>query len=71
MRAQRWLQPDRNVAIADEVNKLPNTEFIREVQYPEWLSNVIMVMKYNGQWRMCVDFTDLSQACPKDSFSLP
>jgi len=25
----------------------------------------------NGKWRMCVDFTDLNKACPKDSFSLP
>uniref|UniRef100_A0A2N9GWC8 Uncharacterized protein n=1 Tax=Fagus sylvatica TaxID=28930 RepID=A0A2N9GWC8_FAGSY len=25
----------------------------------------------NGKWRMCVDFTDLNKACPKDSFPLP
>ena len=30
-----------------------------------------MVKKANGKWRMCVDFTDLNQACPKDSFPLP
>ena len=30
-----------------------------------------MVNKANGKWRMCVDFTDLNQACPKDSFPLP
>ena len=27
--------------------------------------------KANGKWRMCVDFTDLNKACPKDSFPLP
>ena len=27
--------------------------------------------KVNGKWRMCVDFTDLNKACPKDSFPLP
>ena len=39
--------------------------------YPEWLANVVMVKKANGKWRMCVDFTDLNKACPKDSFPLP
>ena len=55
----------------DEVNKLLTANFIREVHYPEWLANVVMVKKANGKWRMCVDFTDLNQACPKDSFPLP
>ena len=30
-----------------------------------------MVKKSNGKWRMCVDFTDLNRACPKDSYPLP
>ena len=37
----------------------------------KWLTNVVMVKKANGKWRMCVDFTDLNRACPKDSFPLP
>ena len=45
--------------------------FIREVYYPKWLANVVLVKKANGKWRMCVDFTDLNKACPKDSFPLP
>ncbi|XP_057972841.1 uncharacterized protein LOC131160992 [Malania oleifera] len=45
--------------------------FIREVDYPEWLSNVVLVRKPNGKWRTCIDFTDLNKACPKDSFPLP
>jgi len=44
---------------------------IREIQYPEWLANVVLVKKANGKWRMCVDFTDLNKACPKDSYPLP
>ena len=44
---------------------------IREVYYPDWLTNVILVKKANEKWRMCVDFTDLNKACPKDSFPLP
>ncbi|XP_019087345.1 PREDICTED: uncharacterized protein LOC109125001 [Camelina sativa] len=42
-----------------------------EVQYPDWLSNPVVVKKKNGKWRVCVDFTDLNKACPKDSFPLP
>ena len=45
--------------------------FIREVYYPNWLANVVLVKKANEKWRMCVDFTDLNKACPKDSFPLP
>ena len=47
------------------------TGFIREVHYPEWLANVVLVKKANGKWRMCADFTDLNKVCPKDSFPLP
>ena len=32
---------------------------------------MVLVKKANGKWRMCVDFTNLNQACPKDSYPLP
>ena len=57
-------------AIKEEVHKLVTAEFIREVYYPDWLANIVMVKKANGKWRMCVDFTDLNKACPKDSYPL-
>ena len=59
---------ERDQAIAEEVHKLQDADFIREVYYPDWLANVVMVKKANGKWRMCVDFTDLNKACPKDSY---
>jgi hypothetical protein len=68
---KRVFAPDKNQAIFDEVEKLLTAGFIREVYYPDWLANVVMVKKPNGKWRMCVDFTDLNKACPKDSFPLP
>ena len=46
-------------------------DFIREVYYPDWLANMVMVKKVNGKWRMCVDFTNLNKACPKDNYPLP
>ncbi len=45
--------------------------FIREVSYLEWISNFVLVRKATGKWRMCIDFTDLNRACPKDNFPLP
>jgi hypothetical protein len=67
----RTFAPKRNQAIADEVKKLLQAGFIREVYYLEWLANVVLVKKSNGKWRMCVDFTYLKKACQKDSFPLP
>ena len=55
----------------DDVNKLLSAGFIREVYYPDWLANVVLVKKVYGKWRMCMDFTDLNKTCPKDSFPLP
>jgi hypothetical protein len=46
-------------------------KYRREVHYPDWLANVVMVKKANGRWRMCVDFTDLNKSYPKDNFPLP
>ena len=63
--------PERQKAINKEVSKLLQAGAIREVEYPEWLANVILVKKENGKWRLCIDFTDVNKACPKDSFPLP
>ena len=63
--------PKRDNAIKEEVQKLTVAKFIREVYYPDWLANVVMLKKANGKWRMCVDFTYLNKTCPKDSYSLP
>ena len=63
--------PKRDNAIKEEVQKLTLAKFIREVYYPNWLANMVLVKKANGKWRMCVDFTDLNKACPKDSYPLP
>nr|ABF95942.1 retrotransposon protein, putative, unclassified, expressed [Oryza sativa Japonica Group] len=62
---------DRKQAIREELDKLLKVGFIREVLHPEWLANPVMVRNANEKWRMCVDFTDLNKACPKDHFPLP
>ena len=67
---KRVFAPERGQAIAEKVRKLQETNFIREVYYPDWLVNVVIVKKASGKWQMCVDFTDLNKACPKDSYPL-
>ena len=67
----RRFHPDRHQIIQAEVDNLLKTGFIREVKYSEWLANVVVVPKKGGKWRVCVDYMDLNDACPKDSFPLP
>ena len=54
-----------------EVQRLLDARVIRPIKYPTWLSNVVLVKKKNGKWRMCINFTSLNKACPKDDFPLP
>ena len=51
--------------------RLKQARAIKEVFYPEWLANTVVVKKKSGKWRVCVDFTDLNKACPKDPFPMP
>ena len=68
---RRSFVPERQKMINEEVGKLLQACAIREVEYPEWLANVVLVKKANGKWRLCIDFTDVNRACPKDRFPLP
>ncbi|XP_070032309.1 uncharacterized protein [Nicotiana tomentosiformis] len=69
--ARRRFRPDLVPLIEIEVNKLIEAGFIWEVKYPMWVSSIVLVKKKNGQIRVCVDFRDLNNACPKDEFPLP
>ena len=71
VKQKRSFAPERQKAINEEVGKLLQAGAIREVEYPEWFANVVLVKKANGKWRLCIDFTDINRACPKDSFPLP
>ena len=68
---RRSFGPERQKAINEEVGKLLQVKAIGEVEYLEWLANVVHVKKANDKWRLCIDFTDINKACPKDSFPLP
>ncbi|GFZ17254.1 hypothetical protein Acr_26g0005240 [Actinidia rufa] len=68
---RRKFAPERLKVIEDEISKLIRANVVREAHYPDWLANVVVAPKKGGKWRVCVDFTDLNKACPKDSFPLP
>jgi len=68
---RRKFNEERQKVIKEETRKLLSVDHIREIQYPEWLANVVLVKKANGKWRMCVDFIDLNKEYLKDSYPLP
>jgi hypothetical protein len=65
------MSDDKVKGARNEVKRLLSAGVIREVTYPEWLANTVMVKKANWKWRMCIDFTDLNKVCLKDEFPLP
>ena len=69
-RPRRSTKPHVKV-VKEEVENLKRSRAIKEVFFLEWLANTVVVKKKNGKWRVCVDFTDLNRACPKDPFSVP
>ena len=67
----RRTKPEWTLKIKEEVEKQYNARFLRVVNYPKWLANVVLVLKNDGKVRMCVDFRDLNKASLKDDFLLP
>jgi hypothetical protein len=66
----RKMSEEKVKAEEAEVQRLQDAKVIREVKYPVWLANTVLVKNKNGKWRMCVDFTDLNKTCKKDDFLL-
>lgn len=68
---RRNFAPKRQQAVDEEVSKLLKANFIYEIQFPEWISNVVFVKKSSEKWRVCIDYTDLNKATPEDYYPLP
>jgi hypothetical protein len=62
---------ERQNFICEEIKNLLNAGFIQEVHHPWWLANPVVIPKAGGKVQMCIDYTSLNKACPKDPFSLP
>src|SRR3954464_13747165 len=67
----RRFNDERRNAIGEEIARLLAARFIMEGFYPEWLANPVLLFKKNGTWHLCIDYTDLNKACPKDPVAPP
>ncbi|GKA10943.1 hypothetical protein Tco_0690376 [Tanacetum coccineum] len=68
---KRGLGPDRNMAACKEIEELTKVGILWKAKRQTWVDNLVMVKKSDGGWRMCVDFTDINKAFPKDCYPLP
>ena len=67
----RPVHPKKVVAIKAEVEKNLCAGFIYPLALIEWVSNIVLVMKKQGTIRVCVDYRDFNQACPKNNYPTP
>ena len=67
----RRFHPNRQKIIQTEIDKLLAIRLIRKVKYLDWLANVVVVPKKDGRWRVCVNYINLNDVYPKNSFPLP
>ena len=67
----RRAAPIHAEVVQKEVERLLQIGAIRDLLYPTWLSNTVVIKKKNEKWKVCIDFTNLNQACLKDPFPLP
>ncbi|KAM0897262.1 hypothetical protein ACQ4PT_022702 [Festuca glaucescens] len=63
--------PQKQQFIVEEVEKLKKAQLIESVAHAGWLANPVVVPKPAGGGHLCIDFTDLNKACPKDPYPLP
>ena len=73
----RRVGDDRRKVIGDKIARLLASGFSLEVLHLDWLANPVLVEKKKDNpnvtvvWRMCIDYTNLNKACPKDPFPFP
>ncbi|XP_022848822.1 uncharacterized protein LOC111371146 [Olea europaea var. sylvestris] len=67
---RRPLNLEKDEMLSKEVQKLLYNGFIHEAKYPKWIANSNFIKKNNENWRVCIDFTNINKACPKDNFLL-
>jgi hypothetical protein len=70
--SMRCYNPEKAKSMGEEINRLLEAKFIREIKESTWLSPPVMVEKKDTKiYRMCINFTALNKHCPKDYFPLP
>lgn len=67
----RKLKLKKALNVKEEVSKQINVGFLKIVEYPDWLANIVNVPKKDSSVRMYADYWVLNKASPKDDFPLP
>ncbi len=65
------MHPHIALLVKAELEKLLSANFIRVINYVEWIPNIVPISKHDKSIWVYIDFKDLNKACPKDDFSLP
>ena len=67
----RRCAPEKQKFFVEEVEKLKKANVVRDIVYTTWVASPVIVPKATGRRQMCVDFTDLNEARPKDQLPTP
>lgn len=67
----RILSVERKETALQDIKRLKNLGFIREIFYLRWSRKYSNVKKIDRRWRMCLDFTHLIATYLKDNYPLP
>ena len=66
----RKMHPSKALLVKTEIENYFQVVLIESIDYSEWMSNIVPVTKPTGEIRVCTDFRDINNACPKDDFPL-
>ena len=67
----RRTHPEMSKKIKEEVQKQLDANFLKVINYPPWIANIVPVPKKYGKVMFCMDYRDFNRASPKDDFPLP
>jgi hypothetical protein len=67
----RKMHPSLEPRVKVELNKLLEARIIFLVRHTQWISNLVLVRKKNGDIWLCVDFRNVNRASEKDNYPIP
>ena len=65
------MNPNLKEIVKEELQKLLNVNFIYPISNSQWVSPLVILLKRNGKWRVCINHRELNKENPKDHFPLP
>ena len=65
------INPNLREIVKEELQKLLNVNFSDPISHSQWVSPLVIVLKKNGKWRVCIDYRELNKSTLKYHFPLP